>query len=191
MPRSSVIAAWILLLPAASIVQAQKAPAPKADLAIVGGGARSLRANTAQGVWLASGSVELGINVWRGFGAAANITGSHVGSIGASGVPFSSVTETFGPRYRWHEGHKLSVFGEGLIGEGNGFGSLFPGPGGVQTQSGVLAAEVTGGVDYRIDKHIAVRALDAGWVRTSFANGTDNVQNYLRLNAGVVFNFGR
>jgi hypothetical protein len=190
-PRSSVIAAWILLLPSASIVQAQKAPAPRADLAIVGGGERSLRANTAQGVWLASGSVELGINVWRGFGAAANFTGSHVGSIGASGVPFSSVTETFGPRYRWHEGHKLSVFGEGLVGEGNGFGSLFPGPGGAQTQSGVLATEVTGSVDYRIGKHISLRALDAGWVRTSFANGTDNVQNYLRLGAGIVLNFGK
>jgi hypothetical protein len=189
--RPSIIAAWILLLLAVSIAQAQAAPATRADLAIVGGTERSLRANTAQGVWLASGSIELGINVWRGWGAAANITGSHTGSIGASGVPFSSVTETFGPRYRWHQGHKLSLFGEGLVGEGNGFGSLFPGTGGSQNQSGALATEVTGGVDYRIGKQFSVRALDAGWVRTSFANGTDNVQNYLRLGAGIVFNFGK
>jgi hypothetical protein len=179
------------MLLAASIVQAQKVPATKVDLAMVGGSEHSLRANTSQGVWLASGSVELGINVWRGLGAAANITGSHIGSIGASGVPFSSVTETFGPRYRWHEGHKLSLFGEGLVGEGNGFGSLFPGAGGAQTQSGVLATELTGAVDYRIGRQISVRALDAGWVRTTFANGTDNVQNYLRLDAGIVFNFGK
>lgn len=190
MPRPSTIAAWILLL-AASIAQAQMAPATRVDLAIIGGSERSLRANTTQGVWLANGSVELGINLWRGLGAAANITGSHTGSIGGSGVPFSSVTETFGPRYRWHQGHKLSLFGEGLVGEGNGFGSLFPWAGSANSQSDVLAIEVTGGVDYRIGQWFSVRALDAGWVRTTFANGTDNVQNYLHVGAGIVFNFGK
>jgi hypothetical protein len=179
------------LLLGATIAQAQAAPATRADLAIVGGTERSSRANTSQGVWLASGSVELGINVWKGWGAVANVTGSHTGSIGASGVPFSSVTETFGPRYRWHQGHKLSLFGEGLVGQGNGFGSLFPGAGGAQTQSDVLAIEVTGGVDYRIGKRLSVRPLDAGWVRTTFANGTDNVQNFLRLGAGIALNFGK
>jgi hypothetical protein len=76
--------------------------------------------------WMQGGSIELGANVWRGWGIAADLTGVHTGSIGSSSLPLSLVTITFGPRYRWHSDRRLSLFGQGIIGEANGFGSLFP-----------------------------------------------------------------
>jgi hypothetical protein len=30
------------------------------------------------------------------------------------------VTITFGPRYRWHADHRISIYGQGLVGEANG-----------------------------------------------------------------------
>jgi hypothetical protein len=42
-------------------------------------------------------------------------------------------------------------------------------------------------MDIRLSKHLAVRALEAGWLRTQFPNAGSNVQNNLTLGGGVVF----
>jgi hypothetical protein len=52
-----------------------------------------------------------------------------------------------------------------------------------------LAAQVGGGTDYRLSDRFAIRILDAEWSRTQLPNGTDNVQNALRLGAGIVLRF--
>jgi hypothetical protein len=49
-----------------------------------------------------------------------------------------------------------------------------------------FALQVGGGVDMRIAHRFAVRAIQADWIRTQFPNGVTNVQNTLRLGAGVV-----
>ncbi len=100
------------------------------------------------------------------------------------------VTAVFGPRYRWHDGHRLSVYGEGLLGEDDAFRSLFPTPSGADASAGSLALQVGGGLDLKLGKRLAVRALDAAWVRTQLPNSTNNRQNSLRLGAGLVLRFG-
>jgi hypothetical protein len=187
----SVISVSMFLLLGVGALRAQSTPPKRFDLGVSYNAEHTLKANTSQSFWLEGGAIEVGGDLWHGLGFAANFTGEHTGSIGSSGVPFSSFREVFGPRYRWHRGHKVSLYGEGLVGEANGFGTLFPGPNVAQSQSGVLALQVGGGVDYRISNRFSVRALDAGWVRTTFANSTDNVQNYVRLGAGVVLNLGK
>lgn len=134
--------------------------------------------------------MELGGNIYKGIGFAADLTGTHSNSIGTSGIPLSLVTVTFGPRYRWHADKKLSVYGQALIGESNGFDSLFPMPSGAVSSTTAFALQVNGGVDYALSRHYAVRLIDAGWVRTQFPNATDNIQNSLRLGAGLVVRFG-
>jgi peptidoglycan-associated lipoprotein len=152
---------------------------------------RSLQVNTEQNFWLQGGSIELGADVWKGWGVAADVTGGHTDSVGTGGVPLSLVTATFGPRYRWKPAGKISLYGQALVGEANGFDSVFPSPGGVQSSTNSLALQIGGGVDYRISGRIAIRALDAGWLRTQLPNSVDNVQNTLRLGAGMVVRFGR
>ena len=180
----------LLLLAGTSSLQAQSSQ-NKLDLAVTYTAEHSLKANTSQNFWMQGASVELGAIVLHGLGIAASVSGTHAGSIGTSGVPLSLVTVTFGPRYRWHADHRISIYGEGLIGEANGFRSLFPSTAGQQTEANSFASQVGGGIDYRLSNRFAIRALDAAWSRTQLPNSTDNVQNTLRLGAGVVVRFAR
>lgn len=189
MPTSFRTGICILLLSATSILRAQTSPSRRLDLSITYIAEHSLKAQTSENFWLQGGSIELGANVWRGWGIAANVTGTHTGSIGSSGLPLSLVTTTFGPRYRWHADRRVSLYGQALIGEANGFRSIFPATAGSQPDANGFAAQVGGGVDYRLSDRFAIRVLDAGWARTQLPNSTDNVQNTLRLGAGIVLRF--
>jgi opacity protein-like surface antigen len=192
-PTSLRTTLCILLLVGTSSLLAQS-PQNRLDLAATYSAERSLNSNTSQNFWIQGGSVELGANVWHGLGIAADVTGTHSSSIGNNGstgnsVPLSLVTVAFGPRYRWHADHRIAIYGEGLIGEANGFRSLFPTQVSQQPDANSFATQLGGGVDYRLSDRFAIRVLDAAWMRTQLPNSTDNVQNILRLGAGIVLRF--
>jgi peptidoglycan-associated lipoprotein len=178
---------FAVLFCSASALDAQT---PQVDVGVTYVAQRSLQVNTNQNFWMHGGSIELGAEVWKGLGIAADITGAHTNSINNQGVPLSLVTTTFGPRYRWHSGKKLSVYSQALIGIANGFDSVFPTPTGAQNSANSFALQVGGGLDYRISHHFAIRAIDAGWSRTQLPNSASNTQNALRLGAGVVLVVG-
>ena len=181
----------LLLLPqlaGAASMQAQEEP--KLDVAVVFIAQRSLKASANQNFWMEGGSIQLGANVWKGWGIAADVTAARGSSIGSSGIPLSLETTTFGPRYRWHANRRWSLYGEALVGEANAFNTVVPTPSATQTDANSLAFQLGGGLDYKLKQHLAVRVLDAAWLRTGIPNSTDNVQNTLRLGAGVVVRFG-
>jgi hypothetical protein len=188
-PTSFRTALYILLLTGSGLLQAQEPQPARLDLSATYVAERSLKANTSQNFWMEGGSIELGANISHGWGIAADVIGTHAGSIGTSGLALSQVTTTFGPRYRWHAGHRLSLYGEGLVGEANGFRSIFPTNSGSQSGANSLATQVGGGMDYSISGRFAVRVFDAAWSRTQLPNSTDNVQNNLLLGSGVVLRF--
>ena len=143
--------------------------------------------------WHGGGSVEISAQYYRGFGLAGNIAGTQTGNAASSGVGLSLVTATFGPRYTFYhpfgaeKKKSLAVFGQGLVGSAWGFDSYFPSSSGATKDASSLALQVGGGVDLGLKRHLGVRLLQADWVRTQLPNGTTNVQNTLRLGAGVVF----
>lgn len=185
--RTSSLVLVTLLLGSTMTLHAQREP--QLDLAVTYMVEHSLKASTEQPFWMEGGSIQLGANAFRGWGIAADVTGTHSSSIGQSGIPVSLVTATFGPRYRWHAEKKLSIYGEGLAGEANGFKSLYPTPFGAQSSANGLALQIGGGVDYKFKKHVAVRLLDVAWMRTQLPNASNNVQNILRVGAGIVIRF--
>jgi hypothetical protein len=185
------VALCVLLLSVAGSLRMHAQQPGRLDLAATYIAERSLAANSSQNFWMQGGSIELGANVWRGLGIAADVAGTNAGSIGSSGVPLSLVTIAFGPRYRWHADKRLSLYGEGLIGEADGFRSLFPGQAGSQSSANSFALQTGGGIDYKLSNRFAIRVLDAAWLRTQLPNSTDNVQNNVRLGAGVVLRFAR
>lgn len=189
LPISFRIALCLSLLAGSVSLEAQTQQPRRLDLAVTYLAERSLKANTSENFWMQGGSIQIGANVWRGWGIAADVTGIHAGSIGSSGVPISLVTTTFGPRYRWHADRHLSLYGQGLIGEADGFHSVFPAQVGAQSSSNSLAIQTGGGIDYKLSDRVALRVLDAAWLRTQLPNSTDNVQNNLRLGAGIVVRF--
>jgi hypothetical protein len=145
--------------------------------------------------WQQGGSAEISTQIYHGFGAAANFTGTTTGNAAGSNVGLNMVTTTFGPRYTWNRptvaghNHSLAIFGQGLIGESHGWNSYFPSTSGVTTSYNSFALQVGGGVDLGLSRHFAVRAIQADWLRTQFPNSTTNVQNSLRLAAGIVIRF--
>jgi outer membrane immunogenic protein len=189
-PTSIRITLCIALLAWTGSVYAQSSQ-NKLDLAATYSAERSLKADTDQNFWMQGGSIELGANVWHGLGIAVDVTGTHSSSIGASGIPISLITTTFGPRYRWHADRKISLYVEGLAGDANGFSSLFPTKVGPEASANSVATQLGGGIDYRLSHRFALRALDAAWIITQLPNAADNIQNTVRLGAGLVLRFGR
>lgn len=152
---------------------------------------RSLRAGSAQNFWMTGGSAEAATSMWRGIGPAVNVTGATTGSIGSSNVPLSLVNFTAGPRVRLRNGGKWSPYGEALFGVAHGFNSIFPKAGSALNHANSFALQAGGGVDVRLPGRFFVRAIDVSYVRTQLPNGTNGVQNTLRIGAGFGLILGR
>jgi hypothetical protein len=145
--------------------------------------------------WMQGGSVELVGHVNYGLAAVADITGFHA-SGGASGIPVNLVTDTFGPRYTVlmapkGRKHTVALFGQGLIGEAHGFKGLYPGVSGASTNALGFALQIGGGADIAVSRHVSIRAIQVGWLRTQLPNSTTNVQSEFRAAAGVVLHTAR
>jgi hypothetical protein len=194
--RSWTIAAMAIL--GYGILYAQNPPKPApVDVAItydtlhinnIGGGSR----------WMQGGTVELQAPLYRGLGVAARVEGFHTGASSVGNVPLSLVTVLFGPRYTVaSHSDRCRVFGEALVGESNAFDSLFSvgsGPvGSVNTgttsSATTLAVEAGGGLDVRLTRRLAVRAIQVNYLYSQFPNASANVQNNFSLGAGIVLNF--
>jgi outer membrane immunogenic protein len=184
---STVLLLGAMTITAGSLAAQTPRPQSRTGLALTWDGMRS---NIAGGgsFWMQGAGLQLHERIWRGLGAVADIAGTHTGNIGSTGVGLDLLTVTFGPRYTWSRG-KVSLYGQGLVGQAFGFHSLFPSPRGVNTSDNSLAALAGGGVDVSVSPRLAVRLLEADWLRTQLPNSYNNTQNDLRLSAGVVFRF--
>lgn len=143
---------------------------------------------TANRFWLQGGAAELNVRLYRGLGATVSVLGLHAGST-AGGAPVNVITEAFGPSYTLtlpSRSHNVSLFARGLFGEANGFHGVYPGQGAPMSSSSSLAAVAGGGVDIRLSHHLGLRLVQADWVRTQLPNSLTNVQNNLRLGAGII-----
>jgi hypothetical protein len=126
----------------------------------------------------------------RGFGIALDLTGEHASHI-APGVGLNEVDLMIGPRYTYRIGskskHETRVFGEALVGGARGMSSVFPKPSGVGSAASSFAYEAGGGLDISITKHIAIRAVEADYVRSYLPNNGGDTQGRIRLGFGVVY----
>jgi len=143
------------------------------------------------GFWMQGGSAQVHGQFWRGLGVVADVSGLHTANTNnSSGIGLDLVTATFGPRYTWSPAHRrYAVFGQGLAGEANGLNSAFPAAGGSNDSASSFALYVGGGVNLQLKHRLALRAIEANWLRTRLPNATTNVQNNLRLGAGLIYRF--
>jgi hypothetical protein len=140
--------------------------------------------------WTQGGSVQVHGQFWHGLGAVADVGGMHIGDEHSAGVGLDLVTATFGPRYTWSWAHhRYALFGQTLAGEALGFDSVFPAATGLTSSADSLALEVGGGMNLQFSRRIAIRAIEAAWLRTQLPNATTEVQNNLRVGTGLVFRF--
>lgn len=140
--------------------------------------------------WMQGGSIQIDGQFWHGLGAEADISGFHSQNANNAGVGLNMVTATFGPRYLWSPAqHRCSFFSHALVGEANGFDSIFPGVAAASSSANSLALQVGGGMDLAVKHRLLLRVFEADWLRTTLPNADTNVQNNIRLAAGVVVRF--
>jgi hypothetical protein len=132
------------------------------------------------------GSAQVQARLWRRVCAVADVAGLHTGNVNGSGIGLNLITSTFGPRYILTR-HHMVFFGQILVGEAHGLNGVFPTSTGANSTANSLALQIGGGINFPFTRHFAVRALDADWLRTELPNATTNVQNNLRLGAGLIY----
>ena len=135
------------------------------------------------------GAAEVNFSFFHGLGATASVLGLHADSVG-SGVPVNLMIVTFGPSYTYtcsrHGARPVSLFAHGLVGEVDGFHGLYPQAGTASSSADSLAVQAGGGVDIGLTRLLAVRLVQADYVRTQLPNSLTNVQNSVRLGVGIV-----
>ncbi|MBW4039362.1 MAG: hypothetical protein HIU91_10915 [Acidobacteria bacterium] len=118
-------------------------------------------------------------------------------TVGSSGTAY---TYLFGPRLSYRNSTRFTPFGQILVGGVHASSVTISNCSGVvctplpaQT---ALAATAGGGLDIRLSRHFSIRAVQAEYMMTRFAdvtygsNGNATTQNDLRLSSGIVYGFG-
>jgi len=186
---SSVLLSGVIMMATSVVAQspaARQATAYPLDVTLTYNATQS-NAVTSNSFWMQGGSVQVHGTFYRGLGVVADIAGMHTANIRTSGVSMDMVTSTFGPRYTWHPAHsRYALFGQALGGEANAFNTVFPATTGALASASSLAMQLGGGMNISLSPRIALRAVEANWVRTQLPNSTTNVQNNLRIGAGIV-----
>lgn len=132
-------------------------------------------------------SGEFQLSPW--FGAAGEFTGEHSSKISSLGQDLTLTTFTAGPRISWTHVH-FTPYGEFLLGGAHAGNSYFPSGASGSSSASSFAYSAGGGVDFNLTPRMSLRVIDAKYLRTSFPNGTNNVQNHLKIGAGIVIRFG-
>lgn len=125
------------------------------------------------------------------FAAVFDASVTHAGAVSSSRYNLTLDSYTAGMRFvprvdRW----RLQPFGEALFGVVHSSGSLVQGrytP--ASDAAAPFAVNFGGGVDLRTRRRIAIRLFEADYLLTTINNGSNNHQNNLRLDAGVVLHF--
>jgi opacity protein-like surface antigen len=144
-----------------------------------------------------SGSIALNANRW--FGVVGDFGGSKfskidAGSLGSANISASLFTYLFGPRLSYRKHETVTPFAHALFGGAH--------VSDVTTQGVILskgesafAMALGGGVDFKVHKNIAIRAIQAEYLMTRFTDiasstGAKGTQNHVRISTGIVFRFG-
>lgn len=128
-------------------------------------------------------------NFNRWFSVAAQGTAGHATHISSLGQNLTLTTFMGGPRVSWvHD--RYIPFAQFMAGGAHGSGSYFPSGTSSTSSSTGFAYATGGGLDLNLTPRLAIRAVDAEYLHTSFPNGVNTSQNQLQIGAGVVVRFG-
>lgn len=147
--------------------------------------------------YLRGATVEMGYDVWKGFGVSVGGTGLAATNLRGS-VDIHQVSFLVGPRYTYNIGHisptvwnrKGGVFVEGKFGYTIASAGQYPSNGVLASNSSSMDMEVGGGLNLHIYHRFDARVFEGDFVRTKLPNGVGNTQNNFRIATGINFHFG-
>jgi len=140
---------------------------------------------------LNGGGAELQFQFRPHFALLADVTATHRGDITTNHYDLTQVTYAGGLRYfPLASSRQLRPFGDLLFGGTHASGSLSPdntGFGGANA----FSFQTGGGLTLPAGQRWTLVPVRVEYLLTTFANGSDDHQNDLRLSAGVLFRLGR
>jgi opacity protein-like surface antigen len=125
-------------------------------------------------------------NLVHVLGIKADFAGTYGTDNFSAAFPFKvrNYTYTFGPVVQARVKDRLVPFGELLFGRYHL--SFVESPGFTEGGFAMLAG---GGVDFKLSRHIALRAGPVDWVYTNYPSVADWPKNNIRVSTGLVFRF--
>jgi hypothetical protein len=174
------------------------------DLAVTYAGERFQALPGPTSLWFKGGGADAAVTFksvlgMSGLGIAASLTGDQAVNI-TPGVDAKKFTYLAGPRYTWKawqshasdaDNRRLQVFGQALFGVTHGYDGIYPATSGATSSANSFAMQTGGGFNYYLTRNFGLRLLEADYVRTALPNGAANIQNELRLSAGVIWHIHR
>lgn len=155
-------------------------------------GYRFLKANAppagCQCFHLSGGYASAGIQFNQWLGAEGQYSGARATRIGPLGQDLTLKTYTFGPRFLFRY-NRWGLRGSLLFGRAHASDSYFPSGSTYSTSASSFAFATGGSLTYDLTSRLAIRALDAQYLKTGFPNGSSNTQNHLILGTGIVIKF--
>jgi hypothetical protein len=165
-------------------------PAPRVDLSV---GSNHVSSKTPSGntqdFGLGGGYLEAGYHLRNGFSLIGELTLEYANTLGQPGYNQSQLTYMGGPRLS-HRTHQLLPYAQFLVG---GAHESTPNPllGSPSTSSASSWALAIGsGIDIDLTRQLAVRPVEAQFIRAAFPSGAGNEQQHLILGVGFVLNLG-
>ncbi len=140
--------------------------------------------------WLNGGKAENSAAFSHGISIVSELAGQHGSHINSTLNSLSFVSYLFGPRYSFRSRSRLVPFAQFLVGGVHGFDALFPSPGSSIPNPTAFAFAAGGGLNTNLSHRVGIRIVQADYFQTHLPNDTNNLQNHLRISAGIVLRFG-
>jgi outer membrane immunogenic protein len=139
--------------------------------------------------WMQGGTAEFNAGLFHQLSAVGEVSIHHAASINSVHEGLGLGTYLFGLRYS-QRAKRLAPFAQALVGGVHGFDAFFPNPNRSSATPDALAASFGGGINLNLSDRFALRVVQADYVLTTLPNDAGNVQNNLRLGAGIVIRIG-
>jgi outer membrane immunogenic protein len=160
---------------------------------------QAVRTNTQPGdcgcFFLNGGGLSGSVDFHPKWAAVAEVSGGYSGNGPSTGNSLTLLSFMGGARYRLRplpsapsdHPHRLSPFAQALAGVARAGGGIA----GEGDHNTAFAARIGGGLDIPLTPRFSLRAIQADYFLTSFANGSNSHQNNLLLAAGLVYRWSR
>jgi hypothetical protein len=156
---------------------------------------------------LNGGSTSIAFNLNRYFGVVGDfggfnateleLTGAGANPAGVNNASGNALTYLAGPRLSFRKYDRVTPFAQVLVGGIHASAVTLSGCTGVLCtplpMENAIAFTAGGGLDIKVQRHLAIRAIQAEYMATRFANlstGYRQIQNDMRLSSGLVLRFG-
>ncbi len=143
------------------------------------------------GFGLNGGRADVVLPLTRQFGAVAEFSGLHAGSVAASGSGLTLLNYMAGPRFSFpiragREAGTLMPFAQALFGGTHATEGAFPNGTTLNSRADAFAMSLGGGLQVGVSQRVSLRLIQADYLYTRLPNLYQNYQNSYRIGAGVV-----